>query len=93
MASWHAKDPDEVLDYDFDWTGRLKGDVINSSVWLQVDGSDGLLVIDSDEFTTAATKVWLSGGTLGQVYQLTNRIITAGGRRMDQSVKLKMKSK
>ena len=35
----------------------------------------------------------LSGGTAGQKYVLTNHITTAGGRQMDQSVKLPVKDK
>jgi hypothetical protein len=43
--------------------------------------------------TTTATKVWLSGGTIGQVYLVQNEIVSAGGRTMDQTVKLKIKTK
>jgi hypothetical protein len=39
------------------------------------------------------TKVWLSGGADGQSYLVLNRITTVGGRTMDQTMKLKVKSK
>jgi hypothetical protein len=107
--SWPAKDPDEVLDYDLVWTNRLysadeldlvdagqtvvPADTIATSQWILDDGSDGLLVMDSTGQSDAVTKVWLSGGTLGQSYQLTNRVVTAGARTMDQSVRLKIKAK
>lgn len=87
---WPYKDPDEVLDYDIDWTDRLAGDTIVTSAWT----SDSVnITINSDIASAAATKVWLSAGVLGEQYVLTNRITTADGRTMDQSVKLRIKAK
>lgn len=110
--SWPAKDPDEVLDYDVDWTRRLydedelaladagtppeaPSDTIVTSTFLLPDqvGSSNPLVKDDDDKTTTRTKIWLSGGVLGQSYEIVNRIVTAGGRTMDQTVKLKVKAK
>lgn len=110
--SWPVKDPDEVLDYDVDWTRRLydegelaladagtppetPSDTIATSTFVLPDqvGSDNPLVADSTENTTTRTKVWLSGGVIGQSYEIVNRIVTAGGRTMDQTVKLKIKTK
>lgn len=39
------------------------------------------------------TKVWLDGGDEGVTYIIQNEIVTTGGRRFDQSVKLKVKTK
>lgn len=90
---WPPKDPDEVLDYEIDWTARLSSDTISnsplSSIWILPDG----LIKDDDLQTDSTTTIWLSGGTLGSSYVLTNRIKTVGGRTMDQSVKLQIKSK
>jgi hypothetical protein len=111
--TWPAKDPDEVADYDLDWTLRLfsaaelalyeadiedggdgssivPADTISTSTWLVATGS---VTMDSDSKTTTATKLWLSGGTLGEACLLTNRIVTAGGRKFDASVKLRIKAK
>ncbi len=92
---WDPKDPDEVLDFDIDWSTRLDtGDTIATSAWAVV-GPDALLIIDSNSFSASGTKVWLSGGTLtpNGYYTLRNRVTTAGGRRMDQSVRLKIREK
>jgi hypothetical protein len=43
--------------------------------------------------TTTKTTIWLSGGEIGSSYTITNRITTAGGRTMDQSVRLVVKAK
>ena len=85
FLTWPDKDPNEVLDYGLDWTARLAGDSITASSWT-VDV--GTITIDSDENTTTLTTAWLSGGSAGTTYTLTNRVVTEGGRTMDQSVTL-----
>lgn len=103
--SWPAKDPDEILDYDIDWTSRLyspaeldlvdagqtvvPADIILTSTFTLPIG----ITANSSSNTTTTTKVWLAGGTDGQTYLILNRIVTSGGRTMDQTVKLKVKSK
>lgn len=105
-VTWPFKDPDEVLDYDVDWTDRLyseaellrvdagetvvPADTIASSQFTLPSGS---LVANSSTFSGVASKVWLTGGDEGVTYLIQNRITTAGGRTMDQTVKLKVKSK
>lgn len=89
MLTWPYKDPDEDLDYTIDWSARLEDDVISTSDWLPVDG----ITTHSESNTDTATTIWLSGGTLGTSYEITNRIVTVGGRTMDQTVRLKIKAK
>lgn len=88
--TWPFKDPDEVLDYTIDWSDRLgEGDAVDTSTWFVPSG----LTQENEEVTTTTTVLWLSGGTLGQTYTILNRITTTGGRTMDQSVNLKIKTK
>jgi hypothetical protein len=87
---WDDKDPDEVLDYQLDWTARLQSETIATSVWM-IDST--ALVQNSSSFTITMTTVWLSAGVDGETYELTNRITTTGNRTMDQTVKLKVKSR
>lgn len=98
---WDAKDPDEVLDYVCNWYSRLAGDTIVTSTWtvpagitkdsdsISMGGAEGAALDVPD----SATTIWLSGGTLAASYSLLNRIVTAGGRTMDQTVKIGMKTK
>lgn len=86
---WPFKDPDEILDYGIDWTPRLAEDTIATSTWIVPDGITKV----SDSSTSTATEIWLSGGTIGAALQITNRVVTAGGRTMDQSVTLLIKAK
>jgi hypothetical protein len=80
------KDPNAVLDYSVDWTRWLNGDTIATSAWTVPAG----LTKVSDTSTTKAATVWLSGGTIGQSYTVTNRITTAGGRTEDRSFDVKI---
>ncbi len=82
MGSRFAKDPDAALDYQIDWSIWLDSDTISSSSWVAEDG----ITIDGDTNTATATTIWLSGGTLGVQYLVTNRITTTGGRTDDRSI-------
>jgi len=91
---WPDKDPDEVLDYLVDWSDRLTGsDTIDTSTWIMPSAPDALLIKDSDTHNNTTTTIWLSGGTLGTKYTLTNRVVTDGGRTMDQSMIIAIKTK
>jgi len=92
MASWPSKDPNDVLDYDIDWSRRLdSGDTISTSTFSLT--TDAGLTIASQSNTTTTSKVWLSGGTAGSTADILCRIVTADGRTMDQSVSLPIASR
>jgi len=98
-----SKDPNAVLDYLRDWgpetgaandgsiddDGWLQGDTISGSTW-SFTGPDALLVIESSSNTTETATVWLSGGTEGRSYTVTNRVTTAGGRTEDRSISIEV---
>lgn len=95
-GTWDPKDPDERVDYVIDWSAELTamgGDTISASTWV-VD--DAALVIGTGSFvptfTDTATRVWFTGGVSGTKYSITNRITTAGGRILDQTVPLRVKT-
>lgn len=73
--TWQFKDPDETLDYQIDWSTTLGTDTISTSVWTV---PVGITEASSANTTTTAT-IFLSGGTDGTRYDLTNTITTAGG--------------
>jgi predicted component of type VI protein secretion system len=90
MLKWDDKDPNEILDYELDWSARLGTDTIATSVWSVTTGS---VVIGVTSFSTTQTKVWLSAGAEDEICELLNRVTTSQGRTMDQSVRLRIKSK
>ena len=90
FPKWSPKDPDEILDYNIDWSPRLTTpDTIASSEWFVPDG----LVNENDGMEAATTTIWLSSGTLNDKYEILNRITTLEGRTMDQTVTLQIKTK
>lgn len=67
------KDPNAVLDYIFDWADFLGNDTIATSTFPSFPS--GITNVSSSTSTTDVT-LWLSGGSEGQDYQITNRITT-----------------
>lgn len=79
------QDPDEVLDYGFDWRSprppgpHLAADeTIVTSVWEATPA--GMTVAGATHDATTTT-VWLSGGVNGGEYRVTNRITTTASPR------------
>jgi hypothetical protein len=75
------KDPEAVLIYTFDWSNWLgTGELITSSAWVveTISGDATPLTKDSDIIDTDSKKtiITLSGGTAGNIYDLTNKIVT-----------------
>lgn len=77
-----SKDPDDTEDYVFNWADRLEGDTIATSTFLL---PDGLTQVSTSNTTTTAT-IFVSGGTSGTSYRITNRVTTAGGRQWDKTL-------
>lgn len=80
-----TKDPDAVRDFPINWSDILDviGDTISTSTW-SADTSSGL-VVDSDSNTTTTATATVSGGDNGYTGELTNRIVTAGGKTYDRT--------
>jgi hypothetical protein len=87
----HVKDPDDTLDYIINWNGGsdpfLGTDTIDTSTWIVPTG----ITNESETNTDTTTTIWLSGGTVGTKYALTNRIVTFGGRIKDRTIYVKIK--
>lgn len=89
---WPAKDPNEILDYQLDWSRRLdEGDAIASAQFTLVDAAG--LAIAAQDFTGTTATVWLTSGTEGEEAAILCRVETAGGRIFDQTVNLSIASR
>lgn len=87
-----TQDPNEELDYKIDWTRTLTpdGDTVASSSW---DVPTGLTEPHAQSHDSTSTIVWVAGGTINENYTLTNHIVTSGGRKYDQSIIIRIRSK
>ena len=81
----YVKDPDARLDYKIDWTSWLElAESISSSTWIV---PTGLTKVD-EATATKTTTVWLTGGTVGDKYLVTNRITTSQNRTDDRTIEI-----
>ncbi len=76
-----SKDPNSTVDFPFNWKAELNGDTIFTSTFLL---PDGLTQVSTSNTTTTAT-IFVSGGSEGNTYRITNRIVTIGGRTYDKT--------
>lgn len=80
-TSRFIKDPQANLDYQIDWTAWLAGDTISASSW-----SAAGITVGANTHTDAVATVWLSGGSAGSSYVVTNQITTTGGRTDERKI-------
>lgn len=87
-----VKDPDATLDYTIDWARWMDtSDFISSSTWIAESGIT--IVPASESFTNTTTTVFISGGSPGQTYKITNRITTNGNRIDERSFELRVRER
>lgn len=80
------KDPNEVVNFGIDWADYLGSDTITGSSWEVPAGISQV----SASFTDSQAIIKLSGGTLGTVYRVTNRINTSAGETVDKSIDIEV---
>ena len=80
------KDPDEVVNFGIDWADYLGSDTITGSNWTVPAG----IAQVSASFTDTQATVKLSGGTVGSIYRISNRISTSAGETVDQSIDIEV---
>ncbi len=84
-ARMNPKDPDSIAYYVSDWSDWLdSGETIVSSDWVVEAG----LTEDSASNDTTTATIWLSGGTAGTDYTVTNTVVTSAGREEPRSMKI-----
>ena len=89
--AWPAKDPGDVLDYQFDISPALTGNDGDGIATLDVaisPANPGDLSLASAAADGARAVVWLQGGQAGTIYSVTLTIGTQAGRTLSRSVLL-----
>lgn len=87
------KDPYAVLDYSLDWTNWMPtGDTISAlTVTAQtISGDAAPLTIDSSTNTTVIATANISGGTVGNVYNVEYKIDTTNGLKDSRNFRIKV---
>lgn len=84
------KDPDETTQIrPVEWKFRLGTATITDSSWIVPAG----LTKGSEVEDGTLRNVIVSGGTLGETYKCTNRIVTSAGETLEQSVNVYIREK
>lgn len=89
--TWPAKDPADVLDYQFDIAPALSGNDGDAVATLDVSispASPGDLSLASAAADGSRAVLWLQGGVAGTTYTVTLMVGTQAGRMLSRSVLL-----
>ncbi len=83
-------DPQETLDYTCDWStflddGGSPSDTISTSSWTITDAGSPAPTLSGETNTSNSATVFVQGCTLGEVYRLSNKIVTAQGRTAERT--------
>lgn len=87
LETWQRpKDPDELLDYEFDFSLELDtGDTLLSYT-LFVD--NGHCTISTSSNGADSVTAWFAGGELGETCEIRCRAVTAAGRTIERTGRL-----
>lgn len=78
--------------------GELQGATISTSEWTvpsgitkDSDNTDAINIRGVAYAENTVATIWLSGGTAGEIYTLTNRVELSDGRTLDKSIQVRVK--
>ena len=90
MLGTKQKAPADVLDYDVNYSRWLSsGDTLSAVVASALPA--GELEIISSQVSGQTAKIWLSGGVIGETYEITVTATTTGGRVKEETFKIRVK--
>ena len=82
------KSPTDVLTFELDWVAEISGSTITGTpVWTVQNG----LTQDAITNTDTTSTIKLSGGTLGNVYQVQCRITTVAGDTFEKEFHVRVR--
>ena len=85
-AKTFLKDPDSVLDFEFDWSAWLTGGETVASHTVTVDG----VTLDSTTASTSAVVAWISAGVAGTTATVACEIVTSAARTDERTITLRI---
>lgn len=93
MVATFRKDPDATLDFAVDWSLWLEaGDTIASTTW-NVAAGISQPASPAPSTTDGKATVWISGGTVGQTYPVTCRVVTSEGRIDERTISIQIEQR
>jgi hypothetical protein len=92
-VSYYLKDPAARLDYAIEWLPYLDGQTIVGSEWAVDPAEAGGIAFDSERFDATRSAATLSGGIVGHVYSLSNRVTLSDGSVDERSICLRVEQR
>ncbi|SCW69426.1 hypothetical protein SAMN02927924_02208 [Sphingobium faniae] len=89
----YLKDPQARIDHEIDWSAYLAGQHVTASAWHVSPGEAGGIVVEADAFEDLRTSVRLSGGAVGLLYCVTNRVTLSDGQVDERSVQIRVEER
>lgn len=90
MPKDFVKDPEAILDYQWDWSAWLLTDTITGTPTITVPTG---LTLSVQTNTTTTVTAFISGGTVGTTYTVECKIVTVGGRTDERSITIKIEER
>lgn len=91
--SLYAKDPQARIDHDLDWSAYLAGQSIVASTWTVMPDEEGGVAVDAQAFEARRAGVRLSGGRIGRLYRVTNRVTLSDGQVDERSIHFRVEER
>ena len=91
--SLYAKDPEARIDHAIDWSAYLAGQSIVASNWSVTPDEAGGVQVEADAHEAERTSARLSGGLVGRVYRVTNRVTLSDGQIDERSVTFRVEER
>jgi hypothetical protein len=83
--SLYLKDPQARIDHGIDWSAYLGGQSVSASAWFVAPDEAGGVTVEASSFEPLRTSVRLSGGAVGRIYRVTNRVTLSDGQVDERS--------
>jgi hypothetical protein len=92
-VSYYLKDPASRVDYSIDWAPYLDGQTIAASEWIAEPAEANGLTIGDERFDAARSAASFSGGAIGHVYSVSNRVTLSDGSIDERSICLRVEQR
>jgi hypothetical protein len=97
-GAYIEKDPQANLDYSVDWSDWLaQGDNLRTSSWtistVSGDGSPLTQTANTTNTNTSTSTIYVSGGSAGNTYTVTNHITTDNGLVDERYFRIRVKNR
>ncbi|MDQ8757842.1 hypothetical protein RCO27_16570 [Sphingosinicella sp. LHD-64] len=90
---FYLKDPQSRVDYAIDWAVQLNGQAIAESSWAVVPDEAGGIAVEESGFDGSRSGARLSGGVIGHVYSIGNRVTLSDGSVDARSITLRVEDR